>query len=246
MNRFGFLLGLFATGSQVLLLRELLAAFHGSELSVGTALFGWLVWVALGAYWGGRTRAGLRPETLLAIGSVMLPLAVIGTRLLPLTVTDVIGEIIPFTTSALLSSVAMLPAGFLSGWLFPAIVRSDAEAHRSIVVVYFFEGLGAFTGGLGITMVVGEVVSALAAAGWLGVVVCGGLVLPRRARRITLPLLTGLFLLTVVLVGGSGAVDRWAERVKHPGYQLLETFDTHYGRQTLLSREGHKIGRAHV
>ena len=50
MNRDGFLLGFLATATQVLLLRELVAAFGGSELFVGTALFGWLLWVAAGAW----------------------------------------------------------------------------------------------------------------------------------------------------------------------------------------------------
>jgi len=241
MNRHGFLLGLYATGGQVLLLRELLAAFHGSELFVGVALFGWLWWVASGAYFGGRTRSGPGVMTLLALGSVILPLAVLATRLLPLVVVDVIGEHIPFATSALLSVAAMLPVGALAGWLFPTIVRSDVDPDDAIISVYFFEGLGAFVGGLSITLAVGEITSTFAASVWLGVAVCAALVLPHRAKRVPLPLLVGMGLLVMMLAGGGRALEHHVDRLKHPGYTVVASFDTHYGRQAILQREGHTV-----
>ena len=241
MNRHGFLLGLYATGGQVLLLRELLAAFHGSELFVGVALFGWLLWVALGAYLGGRTRSGSGAVTLLALGSVILPLAVLGTRLLPLAATDVIGEHIPFATSAVVSVAAMLPVGLLSGWLFPAIVRSDVDPGDAIMSVYFFEGLGAFVGGLVISLAVGEIASTFAASVWLGITVCAALVLPHRAKQVALPLLIGVVLLMMTLAGGGRTIEHSVERLKHPGYTVMASFDTHYGRQTILHREGHTV-----
>ncbi|MEW5995586.1 MAG: hypothetical protein AB1744_14480, partial [Candidatus Zixiibacteriota bacterium] len=84
MNRRAFLLGFYAIGSQALLLRELMSSLNGDELFIGTALFGWLLAVALGAYLGGRAAAAVRAEHLLIFGSFMLPLVVAVTRLTPL------------------------------------------------------------------------------------------------------------------------------------------------------------------
>jgi len=45
-----FLLGAFATLSQVLFLREMLVVFFGNELVIGTILAGWFVGISLGAF----------------------------------------------------------------------------------------------------------------------------------------------------------------------------------------------------
>ena len=72
MNRQGFLLGFFSTGAQVLLLRELVSSLNGSELFIGTALFGWLIAVAAGAYLGGRASAFLDGGLLLLLFAAMM------------------------------------------------------------------------------------------------------------------------------------------------------------------------------
>ena len=54
MNRKAFLLGLLSIGGQTLLLKELVSSLNGDELFIGTALFGWLISIAIGAYLGGR------------------------------------------------------------------------------------------------------------------------------------------------------------------------------------------------
>ena len=43
------LIGFTASIAQIALLRELLAAFGGNEMSIGLALAGWLLWTAAGA-----------------------------------------------------------------------------------------------------------------------------------------------------------------------------------------------------
>ena len=148
MNRKAFFLGFFSTGGQVLLLRELVASFNGDELFIGTALFGWLLTVALGAFWGGRLRKLIPSSGLFIIGVLILWSDIILTRLSPMLLGKIPGEIFPFTTAALLSIIFMAPVGVISGWLFTAITReSRTEATVSIVTVYLYEGVGAFVGG---------------------------------------------------------------------------------------------------
>ena len=48
------LIGFAATVCQILVLRELLTVFSGSELAVAVVLSAWLFWTALGALFGGK------------------------------------------------------------------------------------------------------------------------------------------------------------------------------------------------
>jgi len=200
MNRQAFLLGLFSVGGQVLLLRELTASLNGDELFIGTALFGWLVSVAVGAYLGGKYYLHLKTVHLFFIGVVLLPVMVVIIRLSPLVMTDIVGEIVPFGHAALFSIVMMLPVGIISGWLFSSITRQGKEAESTIVLVYLLEGLGAFAGGLMITLLVGAVVTTLEMSVILGIlVVCGYFITERseKTRGMALALPFGLILLVV-------------------------------------------------
>ena len=48
------LIGFAATVAQILVLRELLTVFSGSELAVAVVLAAWLFWTGLGALFGGK------------------------------------------------------------------------------------------------------------------------------------------------------------------------------------------------
>ncbi|MEW5925260.1 MAG: hypothetical protein AB1746_14860, partial [Candidatus Zixiibacteriota bacterium] len=197
MNRKAFLLGFFSIGGQVLLLRELVASFNGDELFIGTALFGWLVAVAIGAGFGGMKKIKISTLALFIVGALLLPLSIALTRLSPLLRISAPGEVIRFSTAVILSMAAMLPVGFLSGWIFPAITREGHRPAKSIVQVYLFEGIGAFVGGVAIAALTGFIFSTLAMAYALGCVVLFLYLMPFDNRKIivTIPILL------LVLVG---------------------------------------------
>jgi len=239
MNRKAFLLGLYATGSQVLLLRELVSSLNGDELFIGTAFFGWLMAVAAGAYFGGKPRLMVGSGALFLCGVVLLPVALAATRLSPFLVSDVIGEIIPFSTAAVISIVVMLPVGIVSGWLFPCITREGRTPSASIVQVYLFEGIGAFVGGVMILTLVGGLISSLQMAVVLGIIVLAGY----RFSYSNLSTATGVLAALVVvalLIAARYAVphlDAYIDSAKYRSYTVEESFDTHYGHQTILSRD---------
>ncbi len=239
MNRKGFLLGLYSVGGQVLLLRELVSSLNGDELFIGTALFGWLLSVAAGAWLGGKKPLAVSSGALFATGVVVLPLITVLTRLSPLAVTDVVAETVPFSAAVLISVLMMLPVGLISGWLFPTITRERENAADAIVLVYLFEGIGAFVGGLMITFLVGPVVTTLEMAVLLGVIVLYGAFLSRRpASKPGAALAVAAAL--VVLVAARNLVpllDMQCDVVKYHPYQVEKAFDTHYGRQVLLTRD---------
>ncbi|HUV31401.1 MAG TPA: hypothetical protein VMY05_09970 [Acidobacteriota bacterium] len=240
MNRKAFLLGFYATGGQVLLLRELVSSLNGDELFIGTALFGWLVWVAIGAYLGGRAVSGPGSNALFSAAILVLPITVVLTRLSPMVTTGLIGQIIPFSTAAVVSGMMMLPTGFIAGWLFPSITREDRKAAQSIVRVYLFEGIGAFAAGLIIAVLVGRVVATLGMSVILVAIVGGGLALPRRSQR-RRGIIAGAGVIAAVLLitpYAASHADAYLEGVKNASYHVEHSFDTHYSHQAILSRDG--------
>lgn len=236
MKRLAFLLGLYSIGAQVLLLRELISSFNGDELFIGTALFGWLLAVAVGAWLGGRTEKAMPPSFLFATGALILPLSMIAIRFSPLLVVDVIGESIPFTTAAMLSILLMLPVSLVSGWLFSLLTRFGWETRSAIVQVYLWEGIGAFAGGLAITLAVGNLISGLTAAAMIAVIVTS---LSKRAyQRSSLILMStiGAVLLAAATIG-MPSLDRYLDSVKYSPYDVVDSFDTPYGHQALLTSD---------
>lgn len=237
MRRQAFLLGLFATGSQTLLLRELTSTLNGSELFIGTALFGWLVWVALGAYLGGKFRQTLSSSTLLLSGAILLPVVILLCRLSPLLPTGTIGEFIPFSVAFVISITAALPHGIISGLLFPVIARTGNSEQGTILRVYLVEGIGACVAGVGVTLTAGYWLSTLSTAIVLAAIVIIGSVNSLQQRRL---ILSGFVFVLVVLLLSSGIVriaERALDAIRYPGYEILRVFDTPYTHQTLLERD---------
>nr|MBN2277581.1 hypothetical protein [candidate division Zixibacteria bacterium] len=236
MKRQAFLLGFFSTGGQILLLRELVSSFNGNELLIGIAFFGWMIAIALGAIFGGRIKIKLPPTALFIIGAIILPGLIIDIRLIPLLLTTVIGEVIPFSTAALCSMALMIPIGFVSGRLFTAIARREHRPAASVVVVYLFEGLGAFVGGAAITALIGVVFSTLAMSLAIGAVVV--ILLFESDSRPGILVQAVLLMAVLVLIWFQvSELDLAIDRHKYRAYRVEKTFDTHYSHQTILSRE---------
>jgi spermidine synthase len=237
MRRQGFALGLFSICGQVLLLREMFSSLHGDELFVGTTLFGWLIAVAVGAFWGGRWKKPIDPRILFLFGVVLIPIMIAGVRLAPLVITDIPGEAIPFGTAALISILAAFPIGFVSGWLFPAITQKIFfPASESIVVVYLFEGLGAFAGGIIITLMAGSVLSTLPLSMVIGAVVIGILYVTRDMRR-NIVFVAVILAAVAAVVYFVPALNVYLDSLKHKGYTVLSSFDTPYGHEALIKRD---------
>lgn len=238
MNRKAFLLGFFATGSQVLLLRELVSSLNGSEIFIGTALFGWLIWVSLGAYIGGRTAMHIKPESLFILGVIFLPLSIVLTRLAPLAATGIVGEMIPFGAASLISILVVLPPGFVSGWLFPAITRQGEAPVESIVTVYLWEGLGAFAAGIFIAVLAGGMLPTLGMSFIIAAVVLAGAFLTRPSSQAIRVLAAVVGLVALVFAFAvAPAPDMRIDAFKYRSYRLIKSFDTHYGHQAILSRD---------
>ncbi len=240
MNKKAFLLGFFSIGGQILILRELIASFNGDELFIGTALFGWMISVAIGAYFGGRKRLPFKPDGLLVAGATVLPISILVARLSPLILCDVVGETIPFGMAAIASMILTFPTGFFSGLLFPSLTREGHRTAMSISRVYLFEGFGAFIGGIVVTVLAGPIFSTMALAVALGILILllnfisfnGKMILPAI-------LLTTALMLTVKYA--IPPLDKYLDGRKYESFQVFGSFDTHYGHQTIISRDSSTI-----
>ncbi|MEE9443459.1 MAG: hypothetical protein V3V99_12410 [candidate division Zixibacteria bacterium] len=233
------MLGIFSIGGQVLLLREIISSFNGDEIFIGTALFGWLISVAMGAYLGGKKR-GINATILFIIGAALVPITIIAVRLSPVFLSPVMGEIIPFGKAAMLSIIAMFPVGIISGWLFSAISNRGIDPGNAIAVVYLFEGLGAFVGGIVITIFAGNVFSTLGFALVLTIIV---IVLSLTSGKLSNIIKLSIIGIAAIIPAAMAAptLDQKCDQLKYKGYHVISSFDTPYGHQAILEKDGHYV-----
>ena len=241
MKRQGFLLGLFSVGGQVLLLRELVSSLNGDELFIGTALFGWLIAVALGAYWGGRSLRPKNPNILIVVGAVMLPVMVAVVKLSPLMATSVSGEVVPFVKAALISVIAMFPIGIISGRLFPLITRNILfPSSDAVVKVYLYEGIGAFVGGMFIFLMVITNEATLVTAVGIDVLIFGILLSTGGVIRRSVVIL-GIIFCIAFAVDIFWPADSLLVMTRHSSYKLKTGIYSPYGHHMILERDGSVI-----
>jgi len=234
-----FLLGFFSVAGQVLLLRELVATFSGDELFIGSALFGWLLSVAIGAGIAGRVKTPPHVGRGFVVGALVLIGMVPAVRFSPRLISEVTFQVIPFGAAALLSILAMMPVGLISGWLFSAITREGWHTQDSIKRVYLWDGVGAFVGGMIISLTISAVPSNLTLVAMVAVTTIAFVVFTRRVHSVF-----GTLLFVVATVVGLVAVSFAATFGEHKAaeawyrpYRVEASFDTPYSRQLILSRD---------
>jgi spermidine synthase len=246
-----FLFGLGSLVGQIVLLREILVIFHGTEISIGVFYGGWLAGIALGAAvgaWLAKRRTedltDLFLYSLIGLGFSIL-VQIIIVRQVPAIFGAAPAELAP-----LQGIVAAVPAGtlisaFLTGFLFPVGCRSVIGADdRVIAHLYVFEALGSLAGGLVLTFLLLRVleplrITALTAAIIGSAVIVFGLGSRRRSALIGGPVLL-LVAVLLLLPPGRQLIDwsvasRWQSL--HPGMELLTSQPTPY-QQAEIARLG--------
>ncbi len=119
------LMGFSGLVAQIVLLRELMVAFHGNELSIGVVLANWMLLEAAGAFFLGRRIAGSPRRRLLFIGvtvmfSLFFPAAVYFARVFKDMMSLVPGEGIGIMPMFYVSFLILLPVSVFHGALFTA------------------------------------------------------------------------------------------------------------------------------
>jgi spermidine synthase len=232
-------IGLISILGQVVLLRELNVAFYGVELIYLIALGIWLFWTAVGALI--RRRTYLPTHNMMALlffaFGVFLPLDVAFIRASRLLFGGVPGAYLPFIHQFMITVVALLPAGILSGLLFQCAAKLYVAKGRTLAVAYGIESAGGVAGGLFATLFIVWGIQNFTIAFVCGLVAVitpvflerNGLSLLRRASMV----FAGLF---VLLLFSAPFIDRLMTAWNHPN--LAETKDSPYGRITVTSLKG--------
>ncbi|MEW6349649.1 MAG: fused MFS/spermidine synthase [Thermodesulfobacteriota bacterium] len=188
-----FLFGLASLIGQVLLLREVMVLFYGTEIAIGVFFGGWLCGIGMGASagaaqfqkfrgmgaWGEglfsrrpfpqnshcpRNLVGLFAHSLSLLGlSVILEILLV--RHIPHVFGTGPAEIAPLHGILVVVPLTTFVPAFLTGFLFPVGCRCLHAAHdRGIAQVYAFEALGSLVAGLAFTFVLVRVFPALSIA----------------------------------------------------------------------------------
>ena len=152
------LIGWTAAIAQVILVRELMVAFYGNEISLGLTLASWLFWTAMGSSLAGRFAVCVfKPRRMMAVIQVLLALTLPGTivaiRSAKAALQTVPGEILGPGAMVLASLAVLSSFCTLSGALFTAgsclhAERAATSLGHATGSVYLWEAVGAAGGGL--------------------------------------------------------------------------------------------------
>jgi len=237
------LAGFTAACAQVVLLRELMVAFRGNEISIGLALATWLFWTAVGSFaapGGEPLRAVAAIEALLALA---LPATVLAVRTGKMAMQPVPGESFGPGSMVLISLATLSVCCALSGALFPAASRlyGDRPAAGAAGSAYLWEAIGAAAGGLVAGLVLIRHFSPIEIAWGLGLangLAACGFVARARWRGGFLVAAAPLVLIGCALAGAVARWDAWSMRRMWPGSHLVATRNSVYGSLAVVESEG--------
>lgn len=245
----GFLVGFFSLGIQILLLRRLLAAFSGNELTLGLAFSVWTAATSLGAYLFGRPFfRRINPEQWLGTAFFLCSFLLIPAVIFPVKIKEWFG-LIPGETAG---PPLILAACFLSMTLICCLLGSAfncavqmQKAGPAAARTYRFEALGSCGSGLALAWwfagTAEPLLPALVGAGFLAIAGAAFRLRPAgsNSRRWFWAVLACL-----LVTAGAAPVflpalrQKTADRFFWPGRTVLASFDSRYGYLAALQDHG--------
>ena len=255
-----FLFGLASLMGQVLLLREILVIFHGTEIAIGIFFGSWLAGIGMGASVGAwlskepeESFHGTFVHSLVGLGFSLIT-QIIVVRTVPPLLGVSPAELAPLSGVLVAVPLSTFVPSFITGFLFPIGCRCVPGADgRYIAMLYVFEGLGSLLAGSGFTFFLVYWLGPLKIAALTATIIASGALMYAVAdgsrtimKSSVLLAAVGLLLLSPLgtLVGDWSIHVRW--EALHPGLKLLVSEPTPYqqveiarlGRQTSLFGNG--------
>jgi len=243
--------------TQSLLIRELLVAFFGNELSIGLILGIWLVLEAIGSgilgRWAGRWKGSPSSFSFLQVLlAVFLPLCLLAANCSRRLAGAIPGEglgLIPIFWSSFL---ILAPLGLVDGAMFAfgagSYVNILGDEAAAINRVYILEAAGGIAGGIVFTFLLlpllhsVQMVLLLAGLNLLSaasILVTSG---AGRGRRLSpgLGLVAALLVAVLALLFSplTAEIQHWAISQQWPGYDLVYSENSAYGNVAVAEREG--------
>lgn len=249
-------LGVVSQVGQVVLLRELLMVFYGSELAIGGILASWMVWVGVGSWLGGVLGEKVRrPPVVSALAAggvlVVLPATILLVRVLRGFFDVLPGEYLSLLAAASSCVLLMAPICTLLGAQFVLLSRIWREGAGVLdtsgaTKTYVVEALGNAVGGILFTLLLVHFLNSFQSAVLVGMLMLAGtlwLTGGRGAARPVsqlLPVLGGVVVVAAVAFPLLGRLDSWAYRLQWkyfaPDHDLVETRQSKYGTISVVQR----------
>ncbi len=244
------LIGFAATIGQIVVLRELLTVFSGSELAVAVVLAAWLFWTALGGILGGKISQYYGKSQplfghLQGLSGLILTATIFCIRIARSLFQVGAGELVTLGQMLSISFLTLAPFCLLSGSLFSLACSLLAVIipswTRSPGLVYFLEGLGAGIGGLVFTLLLIQHFSAIQIAAAVAIFLCiSGLFMALHARR-RLWLHSSAFIIffscLLIVQYQSANLDRKSRQWQWSGFRLINSEETIFGHIVVVEKE---------
>jgi spermidine synthase len=252
-------MGFTFTVTQALLIRELLVAFFGNELTIGIILACWLLLEATGSgllgrlagRWGNRAPSFAALQVLFAL---FLPICFFAAHISRALAGAIPGEGVGLIPIFVSSFLILLPLALVDGAMFTFGVRAysrlTAQRAPSVGRVYVYEAVGGIVGGVVFTYLflpllfslqIVLVISGLnlLAAAWI-MVAAGRETGARWLRSPRLGLVVSLLAVAVaVLVSPlAGGAQRWMSQQQWAGQDLVYSENSVYGNVAVVHRAG--------
>lgn len=256
---FGFLLmGFTFTVTQGLLIRELLVAFYGNELSIGLILGSWLILEAIGSVLLGRLAArwGDKPSSfalLQILFALFLPICLFGAYASRLIVGAIPGEGVGLIPIFWASFLILTPLALVDGAMFAfgsaSFAHLTGRESPSVGKVYVYESVGAILGGIIFTYMFIpflfslQIALVLSGLNLLSAALIIAASFPLAGKRIT-RLSGSLAILIIVVAVLSLAISPWARlaqdigsSLQWKGLDLIHSQNSVYGNVAVVQSE---------
>jgi spermidine synthase len=239
-----------ATAAQILIIRELLVAFYGSELAIGIILANWLLLEASGSFWA-RRRAEFsnRYVSVFAMLQVCIGLgcilSILFIRSFKFAFHFSTGEILGLEYVFIISLLALAPVAIPDGVLFPLGCKGLAQVSRGQQAagrVYLYQALGSFGAALCFVFLLIAWFNSFELASILFIINCGTAYLYLSAtdqpiwmkKSVALIL---LLLLGMVLLGGNSRLHEFSSRLVWYEHDLQSTKNSVYANIAVISKD---------
>lgn len=247
-----FLMGFSAIIAQVLLVRELMVVFSGTELSIGIFIGNWLILAAFGsifsAWTAQRFTSALSPFLMLQFfWIIFLPVTILAARIIPTFLGLLPGENTGLLTVLVVSFLILIPLGIINGALFVFACRLAKESGQftvsPIARVYLLDAIGSIAGGVAVTYVCLQILDVLASVYILTLLTGTSALLLIYFHRQPVRFYAALHSVMIVLIvisgfwGGVEGLKQLSLKFAWPGYEIVSYRNSVYGNVSLMNRE---------
>lgn len=237
-------MGFTFTITQAIMVRELLVAFLGNELSIGLILGCWLILEALGSLMMARFILRFSSPLLYPFFQVLLALALPLSLVLAFSVRTLLGAVpgegLSIGVMSLASFFILLPVGVIDGAMFTAaseaFTRHTGRGVPAIGEVYVLEAIGGITGGVLFTSLFSSFLSFRTVLLLVVLNLISALYLSATGGR-KFQAAIGTFLLVALafmLPGPGSALERAIIGMQWKGYEVTFYGNSVYGNVTVI------------